>query len=51
MVDLSKVEKTKPDHYCSNPDHELRFAESTEDGQLFCTVCKAPFKIQSRSVA
>jgi hypothetical protein len=34
----------KKEHFCSNPEHEMKFAESTETGQLFCTICKAPFK-------
>lgn len=36
----------KKEHVCSNPEHEMKFAESTETGQLFCTICKAPFKEQ-----
>jgi hypothetical protein len=34
----------KAEHICSNPEHELNFAESTETGQLICAICKAPFK-------
>jgi len=36
----------KNEHVCSNPEHEMNFAESTETGLLFCTICKAPFKKQ-----
>ena len=35
-------------HFCSNPEHEIRFAESTENGQVYCSVCKAPFRIEQR---
>jgi hypothetical protein len=34
----------KKEHFCSNPEHEVKFAESTETGLLYCTICKAPFK-------
>jgi len=40
------LQQPKKQHFCSNPEHEIKFAESTETGQLFCTICKAPFKEQ-----